>query len=187
MGLVQAEEVNSDCGSNRRRLQVRVESYDSNAESLLEPGGRIIRVERTPFCSAFPGLVCCLVKSPTGPGQGVTSLTHPTGTLRGPGHLPPAGTTEWGLRPPSGPRSVSRSLRCTGVPSGSPGHGGLGRSRLGADDFGVYVHDVAAAVPWHLYGSDGHGATRVEDKADRARNGPLPESNSVCVICFGDP
>ena len=51
----------------------------------------------------------------------------------------------------------------------------------------VYAHDprhVAAAVPWYLYGSDGHGAARVEDKAGRARNGPLPESNRVCVICF---
>ena len=67
----------------------------------------------------------------------------------------------------------------------SPGHGGLGRRKPGADDFGVYAHDprhVAAAVPWYLYGSDGHGAARVEDKADRARNGPLPESNRVCVI-----
>ncbi len=46
-------------------------------------------------------LGCCLVYSPTGPGQRVTSLTHPTGTLLGPGSLPPAGTTEWGLRLPS--------------------------------------------------------------------------------------
>ena len=29
-------------------------------------------------------------------------------------------------------------------------------------------------------------SARVEDKADHARKGPLPESNSVCVICFGD-
>jgi hypothetical protein len=39
----------------------------------------------------------------------------PDRTLLGPGRLPPAGTTEWGLRLPSGPRSVSRSLRRTGV------------------------------------------------------------------------
>ena len=80
---------------------------------------------------------------------------------------------------------MSRSLRRTGAPSGSPGHGGLRRRKPGADDFAVYAHDprhVAAAVPWYLYGSDGHGAARVEDKADRARNGPLPESNRVCVI-----
>ena len=87
-----------------------------------------------------------------------------------------------------GRRSVSRSLRRTGVPSGSPGHGGLGRREPGLTT-SVYAHDprhVAAAVPWYLYGSDGHGAARVEDKAGRARNGPLPESNRGCVICFGD-
>ncbi len=87
-----------------------------------------------------------------------------------------------------GLRSVSWSLRRTGVPSGSPGYGGLGPREPGLTT-SVYAHDprhVAAAVPWCLYASDGHGAARVEDKADRARNGPLPESNRVCVICFGD-
>ena len=74
---------------------------------------------------------------------------------------------------------------------------GLSRSRrartdgVGADDFestptndSSDLRHVAAAVPWYLYGSDGHGAARVEDKADRARNVPLPESNRVCVIWF---
>jgi hypothetical protein len=37
----------------------------------------------------------------------------------GPGRLPPAGTTVWGLRLPSGSRSASRSLRRTGVPGPS--------------------------------------------------------------------
>jgi hypothetical protein len=81
-------------------------------------------------------------------------LSHPTRTLPCPGSLPPAGTTDWGLlQPQKGPQSVSLSLRRTGVPSCSPGHGGLGWSKQGADDFGVYAQDprhVAAAVPWYL-------------------------------------
>ncbi len=90
-----------------------------------------------------------------------------------------------------GRRSVSQSLRRTRVPSGSPGYGRLGRRSRGRRPR-VDAHDssdpghVAAAVPWYLYGSDGHGAARVEDMADHARNGPLPESDRVCVICFGD-
>ncbi len=84
---------------------------------------------------------------------------------------------------------MSRSLRRTGVQSGSPSHGGLGRSKPGADDFGVYAHDprhVAAAMLRRLYGFYGHCAARVEDRTGRARNVLLPESNRVCVICFGD-
>ena len=82
-----------------------------------------------------------------------------------------------------GRRSVSRSLRRTGVPSGSPGHGGLGRRKPGADDFGVYAHDprhVAAAVPWCLYIPDSHGAAWVEDK--EADPGNVPGGRVVTVF-----
>ena len=133
--------------------------------------------------------MCCLVYSPLGPDNVSRHLlTRPGRYSARAAYLQPAlrsGAYDYRR----GRRSVSRSLRRTGVPSGSPGHGGLGRRKPGADDFGVYAHDprhVAAAVPWYLYGSDGHGAARVEDKADRARNGPLPEFNRDCVICFRD-
>ena len=50
---------------------------------------------------------------------------------------------------------------------------GAGAERRGASlRGGRGAHDprhVAAAVQWYLYGSDGHGAARMEDKADRAR------------------
>jgi hypothetical protein len=138
--------------------------------------------------------MCCLVYSPTGPGQRVMSLAYPTGTLLGPGRLPPAGTTEWGLLPPSGP---TIQWHVTEPP---PYRSALGLSRSQrASDGGsrgrrlrVVTHDtsdprhVAAAVQRYLYNSDGHCAARAEDMADRARNGQLPESNRVCGICFGD-
>ncbi len=125
----------------------------------------------------LPGLGVMSSLLSTGPGQRVTSLTYPTGTLLGPGRLPPAGTTEWGLGhrrghdPCHGASAVpdSESTRALSVTAGADG-GSRGR-RLGVD-----AHDssdarhVAAAVPWYLYGSDGHGAARVEDEADRARN-----------------
>ena len=81
-------------------------------------------------------------------------------TLLGPGRLPPAGTTEWGLRhrrghdPCHGASAVPESTRALSVTAGSDG-GSRGR-RLR-----VYAHDprhVAAAVPWYHCGSDGHGA-----------------------------
>jgi hypothetical protein len=76
-----------------------------------------------------------------------------------------------------------------------PYRNALGLSRLrrartegaGADDFSLRPRPPSpgrrsTVVP---YGSDGHGAARVEDTAGRARNGPLPESNRGCMICFG--
>ncbi len=53
----------------------------------------------------------------------------------------------------------------------------------GTDDL-VYAHDprhVAAAVPWYLYGSNGHGAALVEDKAGSVRNGPQRRYRSLTV------
>jgi hypothetical protein len=97
--------------------------------------------ERT-FCSAFPAWVCCLVYSPTGPRQRVTSLTYPTGTLLGSARLTPAGATEWGF-PCHGASAVPECPRALPVTAGSDG-GSRGR-RLQ-----VYAHDprhAAAAVP----------------------------------------
>jgi hypothetical protein len=84
------------------------------------------RGERKSFCSAFRHGE--LSTSSQTSNRARTSC-HDTTAPR-PGRSTgraPAGTTEWGLRLPSGPRSVSRSLRRTGLPSGSLGHGGGNR------------------------------------------------------------
>jgi hypothetical protein len=70
-----------------------------------------------------------------------------------------------GHDPCHGTSAVPECPRALSVTAGSDG----------ADDFqvGAYAHDprhAAAAVSWYLYGFDGHGAARVEDKADSARN-----------------
>ncbi len=90
-----------------------------------------------------------------------------------------------GHNPCHGASAVPKCPRALPVTAGSDGGSRGRRLRVDAHDSSDPRH-VAAAVPWCLYGSDGHGAARVEDMADRARNGPLPEPNRVCVICFGD-
>jgi hypothetical protein len=94
--------------------------------------------------SALPsGMVSCLVKSPTGPGQRVTIPRRPDRDALRAG--PPITSRHYGVGPTtttavaSGPRSVSRSLRSTRVPSGSPGHGGLDGGNRGRRLL-VYTH-----------------------------------------------
>jgi hypothetical protein len=64
--------------------------------------------------------------------------------------------------------AVLECPRALQVTAGSDGGSRGRRLRVDAHDSSD-PHHVAAAMPWYLYSSDGHGAARVEDKADRAR------------------
>ena len=107
---------------------------------------------------------------------------------------PPTSSRHYGVGPTTtvgaddpchGASAVPECPRALPVTAGSDG-GSRGLTTLESTPTTPVTWPRAAAVPWYLYGSDGHGAARVEDKADRARNGPLPEFNRDCVICFRD-
>jgi hypothetical protein len=116
------------------------------------------------------------------PNQDATRPRPPTSSR----HYGVGPTTTVGADDPChGASAAPECPRALPVTAGSDGKSRGRRLRVDAHDSSDPRH-MAATVPWYLYGSDGHGAARVEDKADRARNGLFPESDRVCVICVGD-
>jgi hypothetical protein len=134
--------------------------------------------------------VCCLVFLSrhllTRPGRYSAPAAYHQSALRSgaydfPGHL--------GHDPCHGASAVPECPRTLPVTTGSDGWS----KRPTTSSLRLYAHEprrLAAAVPWCLYGSDCHGAARMEDMAariitaDRARRHAIPESNGGCVICF---
>ena len=120
--------------------------------------------------------MCCLVYSPLGPDNVSRHLLTRPGPVR---YSARAAYLQPALR--SGAfDTVEATIRVTEPP---PYRRALGLSRsrrartegAGADDFESTPTTLVIPVTWPppcLYGSDGHGAARVEEQADRARNVP---------------